>query len=267
MSFDLRARRTTYGYAVPDTRYRKGYHRGIDKGADGGEVAQWLSSGIVTQITRNDSIGTWVETTNELGTDSKFIGYGHTRAPAGLSVGDRVTAGADGPIVQDEGDDHGIDWDGSHVHVWTGDVSGDMGVSLGDDLDPSAIFAATPSGATLGDTDMKLLYNIETGQLALVGGPAGALLLGKRDTFKNEAIVAKVWGAALDCTDTEYNVNVQYAAGPKVGSGMFPTADDIAAKVKVPEITMTATTLASLATKVSAAVIAKLPKKLTGTLS
>jgi len=147
MSVDLRAARTTYAYGVPDPLYRKGYHRGLDKGADAGDVIQWLSSGIVTQITRNNNIGTWVETTNELGVGGKFIGYGHTRAPEGLEVGDRVVAGADGPIVQGRGDDHGTDWGGPHVHIWTGNVSGDMGNAWGDDQDPTPLFSVRLASA------------------------------------------------------------------------------------------------------------------------
>lgn len=147
MSFDLRTRRTTQSYGVPNRRYAKGYHRGLDKGADAGEVVRWLVSGVVTQITRNDSIGTWVETTNESGNGAPFIGYGHTRAPAGLRVGQRVIAGKDGPIVQGVDDDHGDDWDGDHVHVWTGDRSGDMGRALGTDSDPTPLFGTRPAGS------------------------------------------------------------------------------------------------------------------------
>lgn len=145
MSVDLRTKATTQAYGVRNLRYAKGYHRGLDKGVGGGVTIGWLVSGTVTQITRNDAIGTWVETTAPGG---KFVGYGHTRAPAGLRVGHAVTAGTSGPIVQGWNDDHGTEWDGPHVHVWLGSRSGDMGRAFGTDEDPSPLFTATAGGGT-----------------------------------------------------------------------------------------------------------------------
>lgn len=108
---------------------------------------------------------------------------------------------------------------------WTGDFLGYTLVNLG--TVPSGGGTPIPVPVTSYEDEMKIIYNLTSGELALVGGSNGFESLGKADAYgSNLTALEQVYGPHVSLTDTYFNVNKAAALSTAVVSSGTTTVNN-----------------------------------------